>query len=110
MSEHRSEPKRWLITGSKGQLGTDLQKALALTPDDVVHAIDIDELDITDSAAVQATVTDFGPDVIVNAAAYTAVDKAEADEETAYQANATGPAVLAAAAARAGIPLIHVST
>ncbi|UQX87561.1 dTDP-4-dehydrorhamnose reductase [Jatrophihabitans telluris] len=101
---------RWLITGSKGQLGTDLQTVLADTPSDVVHAVDVDVLDITDSTAVQAVMEQFAPDVIVNAAAYTAVDRAEEDEDTAYAVNATGPAVLAAAAARAGIRLIHVST
>jgi dTDP-4-dehydrorhamnose reductase len=101
---------RWLITGSRGQLGTDLQRVLAATPLDVVHAVDVGTLDITDSAAVQAAVTEFGPDVIVNAAAYTAVDAAESNEELAYRINATGPALLASAAARVGARLIHVST
>jgi dTDP-4-dehydrorhamnose reductase len=101
---------RWLITGSYGQLGTDLQKVLAESPDDLVKAVDVDVLDITDSLAVGQAFADFRPDVVVNAAAYTAVDKAETDEDTAYKVNATGPAVLAAAAAHAGTRLIHVST
>lgn len=101
---------RWLITGSYGQLGTDLQLVLAQTPDDVVKAVDVDVLDITDSAAVQAAVDEFGPDVLVNAAAYTAVDAAEENEDLAFAVNATGPAVLAAAMGRAGGRLIHVST
>lgn len=101
---------RWLVTGSYGQLGTDLQTVLAGTPDDVVNAVDVDTLDITDSAAVSAAVDDFRPDVLVNAAAYTAVDPAEANEPVAYKVNATGPAVLAAALARGTGRLIHVST
>jgi dTDP-4-dehydrorhamnose reductase len=101
---------RWLITGSRGQLGTDLQQVLARTPDDEVLAIQHDVLDITDSAAVSAMLTEFQPDVIVNAAAYTAVDQAETDEESAYKVNATGPGVLAAAAGRTGARLVHVST
>jgi dTDP-4-dehydrorhamnose reductase len=101
---------RWLITGSYGQLGTDLQKVLAEKPDDVVRAVDVDVLDITDSAAVNAAVDEFAPDVLVNAAAYTAVDAAEENEELAFKVNATGPAVLAAAVARGAGRLIHVST
>lgn len=101
---------RWLITGSYGQLGTDLQRVLALTPDEVVRAVDVDVLDITDSAAVGAAIEDFSPDILVNAAAYTAVDPAEENEELAFRVNATGPAVLAAAMARHEGRLIHVST
>lgn len=103
---------RWLITGSYGQLGTDLQAVLARTPEDVVRAVDVDTLDITDSAAVAAAVEQFAPDVLVNAAAYTAVDAAEEHEELAYQVNATGPAVLATALARhaPAARLLHVST
>jgi dTDP-4-dehydrorhamnose reductase len=101
---------RWLITGSYGQLGTDLQRVLAATPDDVVRAVDVDVLDITDSAAVSAAIDEFGPDILVNAAAYTAVDAAENNEDLAFQVNATGPAVLAAAMARHGGRLVHVST
>jgi dTDP-4-dehydrorhamnose reductase len=101
---------RWLITGSYGQLGTDLQRVLAATPDDVVRAVDVDVLDITDSAAVDAAIDEFDPDVLINAAAYTAVDAAEENEDLAFRVNATGPAVLAAAMARHGGRLIHVST
>jgi dTDP-4-dehydrorhamnose reductase len=101
---------KWLITGSDGQLGTDLQRVLADSPDDLVTAVDVKDLDITDRAAVVRFVDDLRPDVIVNAAAYTAVDNAETDEDRAYTINATGPALLAAAAARVGAKLIHVST
>ena len=79
---------RWLITGAHGQLGSDLQQVLAAAPnaaDDQVRALGSAELDITDRSAISAAVADFGPDVIVNAAAYTAVDAAESDEDRAYR-------------------------
>ncbi|HJP99975.1 MAG TPA: dTDP-4-dehydrorhamnose reductase [Jatrophihabitans sp.] len=106
---------RWLITGAHGQLGSDLQQVLAAAPGgaddpDEVRALGSSELDITDRRAIAAAVDEFGPDVIVNAAAYTAVDAAEDEEERAYSVNATGPALLAAQAARSGIRLVHVST
>ena len=109
---------RWLITGAHGQLGSDLHKVLVTVPggaagaaeSDEVRALGSAELDITDRRAIAAAVDDFGPDVIVNAAAYTAVDAAEDDEERAYTVNATGPALLAAQAARSGIRLVQVST
>lgn len=102
-------PRRWLVTGSRGQLGTDLQAVLAGTDAEVL-AVDVDELDITDSTAVSTAVADFAPDVVVNAAAFTAVDAAEQNEDLAYRINATGPANLAVALARSGGRLVHVST
>ncbi|HJQ43268.1 MAG TPA: dTDP-4-dehydrorhamnose reductase [Jatrophihabitantaceae bacterium] len=102
---------RWLVTGSYGQLGTDLQEVLRADGAAEVRAVDVDVLDITDSAAVNAVVDEFRPDVLVNAAAFTAVDAAEEQEELAYRVNATGPAVLAAALAKSGSGrLVHVST
>jgi dTDP-4-dehydrorhamnose reductase len=101
--------RRWLITGSYGQLGTDLQAVLAASADEV-QAVDVDVLDITDTVAVNDAIAAFRPDVLVNAAAYTAVDAAEENEELAYRVNATGPAVLASAIARHGGKLVHVST
>jgi dTDP-4-dehydrorhamnose reductase len=98
---------RWLITGAGGQLGTDLRQVLAA---DDVRAVGHAELDIADPAAVAAAVAGFEPDVVVNAAAYTAVDAAESDEDAAHRVNATGPAVLAAALADGGGRLVHVST
>lgn len=102
-----SQPVRWMVTGSGGQLGTDLQ--LQLDSADVL-AVSHAELDITDSAAVDAAVVDFRPDVVINAAAYTAVDAAEENEDSAYAVNATAPGILAAALARRGGRLIQVST
>ena len=101
---------KWLVTGSHGQLGTDLQLVLADVLGAEVRAVDIEDLDITDSTAVDAAFAEFAPDIVINAAAYTAVDPAEEHEDVAYRVNATGPAVLAAAAARRGARLIHVST
>jgi dTDP-4-dehydrorhamnose reductase len=102
---------RWLVTGGDGQLGTDLRQELAVAaPDDEVLAVDIPVLDITDTRAVRQTFEDFRPDVVVNCAAYTAVDDAEKAEDVAYRVNATGPAVLAAACAPEGVRLVHLST
>jgi dTDP-4-dehydrorhamnose reductase len=100
---------RWLVTGNRGQLGADLTAQLA-GGGDTVLGVDVDELDITDAAAVDAAVKDFAPDVVVNAAAYTAVDRAEGEEGVAYRVNATGPAHLAMALQRSGGRLVHVST
>lgn len=103
---------RYLITGARGQLGLDLQRVLADSAVDPaeVHAVGSAELDITSRAAVDAVFADVRPDVVLNAAAYTAVDAAETDEDRAYAVNATGPAFLAAAAERSGAKLVHVST
>jgi dTDP-4-dehydrorhamnose reductase len=101
---------RWLITGAGGQLGSDLVLALESDRSAKVRPLTRSELDITSSAAVNATITDFAPDVVINAAAYTAVDQAESDEAAAYLVNGTAPALLATAVAARGGRLIHVST
>jgi dTDP-4-dehydrorhamnose reductase len=98
---------KWLVTGAGGQLGADLLRRL---PASDVVGVTRQELDIADAAAVSAAVERIRPDVIVNAAAYTAVDQAESDEDAAYAANATGPKNLATAAAAVGARLIHLST
>lgn len=96
----------YLITGANGQLGKELQARLG----DRAVCADIGELDITDTASTLAYVAALAPDVIFNCAAYTAVDKAEAEEETALRVNADGPANLALAASKCGAALIHIST
>ncbi len=96
---------RILITGAGGMLGRDLQTALAGR---AVTAATRAELDITDAEAASDAVA--GHDVVVNCAAYTAVDAAENDEETAHLINATGAENLARASARHGARLIQVST
>lgn len=97
-----------LITGKNGQLGYELR---ATAPEGVeVFAYDVAELDITDQKTVLEKVTELKPDVIINAAAYTAVDKAETDSELAYLVNETGAKNLAHAANSVNAKLVHIST
>ena len=100
---------RWLVTGAGGMLGRDVVTSLERRGE-MTLALTRHHLDITDEAAVTAAVLGFGPDVIVNCAAWTAVDEAEAHEDEAFSANGLGARVLAAACAAAGARLIHVST
>ncbi|MBX9718342.1 MAG: dTDP-4-dehydrorhamnose reductase, partial [Microbacteriaceae bacterium] len=97
--------RRYLITGAGGMLGRDLQTALAGRS---VTALTRLELDITDPRACADAVA--GHDVVLNAAAYTAVDAAETDEQQATLINATGAENLARAAAAAGAVLVQYST
>lgn len=98
---------RWLVTGAAGMLGTDLVRLLEVAGHDV-RAVDLPELDITAPAAVAAEVRDV--DVVVNCAAYTAVDNAETDEALAFRINAVGPQLLARAARAAGARIVQLST
>jgi dTDP-4-dehydrorhamnose reductase len=100
---------RWLVTGAGGMLGHDVVAALADRP---VTGLTRAELDITDGAACAAAVAEYVGigGIVVNTAAYTAVDAAEADEAAAFGVNAAGPAVLAAACSRLGARLVHIST
>lgn len=98
-----------LLLGKTGQLGWELQRALA--PLGALVALDRHEGgDLSNSDALAATVAQVAPDVIVNAAAYTAVDKAESDEAAARQINATAAGILAAQARATGALLVHYST
>ena len=97
-----------LVTGAGGQLGRALQ-ATAPAGGDLL-ALDHAALDIGDAAAVAARVRETTPDLVVNAAAYTAVDKAEGDAEAARRINAEAPGHLATAAAAIGARFIHIST
>ncbi|NHF62663.1 dTDP-4-dehydrorhamnose reductase [Microcella pacifica] len=100
---------RYLITGAHGSLGRDLQATVAVAPGTrSVTALGRAELDITDPAACRAVVADH--DVVLNAAAYTAVDAAEDDEEAAHLVNAIGAENLAAASRTAGAVLVQYST
>ena len=101
---------RWLVTGARGQVGTDLMGLLQEYPTDQVLGLGSAELDITDRAAVHDALTRFQPDVVVNAAAYTAVDAAESNEDQAYRVNAGGPENLARACADIGARLVQIST
>lgn len=98
---------RWLVTGARGMLGQDLVAQLA-DRGEAVTAVDRDEVDITDQAATAAAVA--GHDVVVNCAAYTAVDAAEADEGPAFTVNALGAASVARAASMHHARVVHIST
>ena len=100
--------KKVLITGADGQLGFELQRSL---PDGFeCLATDKDSLDITDAQAVSAYIVQQKPDVIINSAAYTAVDKAEEETELAIAINTTGAKNLAQAAKDNNIKLVQIST
>jgi dTDP-4-dehydrorhamnose reductase len=99
----------WLVTGGAGQLGHRVV-ALLRTAGDPVIAPTRSELDICDAASVDAVIAEHRPDIVLNAAAYTAVDAAEEDESTADRINHVGAGLLAAALARHGGQLLHVST
>lgn len=97
-----------LVIGGNGQLGRTLAQTVPQTV--VCRSLDLPEFDIADPKAVTATIEDLQPDVIINASAYTAVDRAEAAAALAFAVNAAGPKNLALAAKKAGCRLIHVST
>jgi len=97
-----------LITGADGQVGKLLCRSAPANAR--VSACSRALLDVGDEAAVRGRVRELRPDVIINAAAYTAVDRAEAEAEPAGRVNALGPAYLAAAAGETGARLIHIST
>ncbi len=97
-----------LLTGRDGQVGTCLAPLLASFGE--VHATDRRALDLEDAGALRRAVRELRPGLIVNAAAYTAVDRAETDRERAMRVNARAPAILAEEARRLGALLVHFST
>jgi len=99
---------RWLVTGAGGMLGRDLVEVLSARPEVALTAADRSALDITDASAVTDAVA--GHDVVVNAAAWTDVDGAEAREDAATAVNGDAVVHLARACAAAGARLLHVST
>lgn len=108
---------RFLVIGARGQLGTELMHLLAEhgVREPAVVGVDVDEIDITDPASTRAVIDEWlgaatpGTPVVINAAAYTAVDNAEDDEDTALKVNGDGPRNIAEAIARR-CRLVHVST
>jgi len=101
---------RLLIAGAQGQLARAMIELAPAAADVTAFAVGRPALDLTAPASVLSALADFKPDVIVNAAAYTAVDKAEQEPHAAMALNADGPRRLAEAAARKGAVLIHIST
>ena len=97
-----------LVFGHNGQVATELRardgQGVQIT------ALDRDAADLTDPAACAQAIADHTPDAVINAAAYTAVDKAEEDEATAHAINADAPAAMARACADLGIPFVTIST
>lgn len=98
-----------LVVGAEGQVGRAIQQAGSLQSVELIAA-SRQMLDVTDEAQVQAFVAAHQPDLVMNASAYTAVDKAESERELAFAINADGPGHLARACAKWDIPLIHLST
>ncbi|MBE9135875.1 dTDP-4-dehydrorhamnose reductase [Nodosilinea sp. LEGE 07088] len=99
-----------LLTGASGQVGQELCRLLASDPAVELWACDRTAIDLSQPSAISTQVASFKPEVIINAAAYTAVDKAENEPELAYAINAKAPECLAQAANQLGASLIHIST
>ena len=100
---------RILLTGANGQVGWELSSRSGQQGFEVL-ALDRSDLDITDPVSVKREVNRSGVSLVVNAAGYTAVDEAESEPELAFAANRDGPAYLASACEKVGIPLVHIST
>src|SRR5689334_4963041 len=97
-----------LLFGARGQLGTELQRSLS--PYGEIAAYDIHNLDLENTKKVRETIHLVGPDVIVNASAYTAVDQAESEAQKAFTVNGNIPGLFAEEASKLNAFLIHYST
>jgi dTDP-4-dehydrorhamnose reductase len=106
--EPRVTRTRILLLGYKGQLGWELQRSLL--PLGEVRAMDVPEIDLSRPEKLRPLIRSHQPDLIVNAAAYTAVDRAESEPDLAHAVNALAPGVMAEEARRANAALIHYST
>lgn len=99
---------RIMVFGQTGQVATELARQAA--PDMAMTCLGRDRADLSDPAACAAAIAASDADVVINAAAYTAVDRAESEEDLATTINGTSPGAMAAACATRGIPFLHVST
>ena len=99
-----------LVTGSNGQLGTELVNRYSDRPNDELFVGDLPDIDITSELSIASTFASIAPDVVINCAAWTAVDAAEEKESSAFTVNAEGPAILATYCVRAGARLVQIST
>lgn len=100
--------KRILIIGREGQIGWELQRSLATLG--TITAVDKEEIDLANADSMINFIREMRPQIIVNAAAYTAVDQAEADLDNAMMINGTAPGILAEEARRLGASFVHYST
>ncbi len=98
-----------LLTGAKGQVGSEIVKLCAQEKINLIPLTHL-QCDIADLDDVENNLKQYQPDIVINAAAYTAVDRAETEPDKAYAVNTQGPANLAAICAELSIPLIHIST
>ena len=101
-------PKKILLFGKVGQVGWELRRTLA--PLGQLVCVDYPEVDLTKPDSIRGWIRDAAPDLIINAAAYTAVDKAETETELATKINATAPGIMAEEAKKRGALLVHYST
>ena len=101
---------RVLVIGSSGQLGTDLIEVLGRNAGLAVLGVDLPDIDITDPQSTELVFGGFDPDVVVNCAAWTAVDAAEENEDAALRVNGLGPRIIAEECRKAGALLVQVST
>lgn len=99
-----------LVTGAAGQLGKRILSRAARRPSLKVVGLAQDDLDVCDPEAVQQALADHRPDVVLHAAAYTAVDRAESESDKAFEVNATAVGHVATACRDAGVSMIHIST
>ncbi len=97
-----------LICGGNGQLGWDCQRVFGKENEVIAH--DLPDLDITDRGRVEYVISNFMPDVVINCAAYTQVDKCEAEQEIAKSINVDGPGFIAEACKTANATMVHIST
>jgi dTDP-4-dehydrorhamnose reductase len=104
----QGETRKILVTGKSGQVGWELLRSLSMLGQ--VTSVDFEQLDLADADAVRGFIRCLKPDIIVNPAAYTAVDKAESEPELAMAVNAVAPGVMAEEARRLGAFLVHYST
>jgi len=108
MKNKAQEPTRILLTGSTGQVGWELHRSLM--PLGEIIAPNRKQFDLANPESLRSKIQEWKPDIIINPAAYTAVDQAEDEAELAFTINAAAPKVLAEEASRLKIPLIHYST
>ena len=102
-------PRKIFIVGDHGQMAQALARIYSARGD-MVKSVGRAKVDIADESAVRSTILAFRPDLVINAAAYTAVDKAEDDADQAYRVNRDGARHVAAASRATAAPLIHIST